>query len=122
MLRKFILAAALFALSANAADAANTCNVKEYGVLGTAQNGTPQIAAEPSLVDQTPVSYGSGVASSAAFNAQTKFICTFCDTQVSVAYGPSPQTATTSNFRVGAGVERCVGVQPGHVVSFISNP
>jgi hypothetical protein len=118
-----ILATALFALFfVTSAEAANTCNVKEYGVLGTAQNGTPQIAAEPSLVDQTPVNYGSGVASSAAFNAQTKFICTFCDTQVSVAYGPSPQTATTSNFRVGAGVERCVGVQPGHVVSFISNP
>lgn len=122
MLRKSILAAALFALSATAANAANTCNIKEYEALGAASGGTPQIAKEPALVDQTPVSYASAAVSSLPFNQNTRFICTFCDTQVSVAYGPSPQTATTNNFRVGATVERCVGVTPGHVVSFVSNP
>jgi hypothetical protein len=118
-----ITAAALFALLVSTqAEAASTCNIKEYSVLGATAGAPAQIAAEPSLVDQAPVSYASGVASSQPFNAQTKYICTFCDTQVSVAYGSSPQTATTSNFRIGAGAERCVGVQPGHVVSFISNP
>lgn len=115
----FLAAIGAVFLWVSPASAANTCNVKEYAAMGSALNGAPQVAQEPALVDQTPVD-ASSVHSSAAFNAQTRYIYMYCDSQTSYVVGPSPQTATTNNSRMINGLY--VGVTPGHVVSFIANP
>lgn len=113
------LIVALGLLWALPADAANTCNVKEYEALGIGAGGTAQIAKEPGLVDQTPVD-ASTVHSSQAFSSTTRFIRVYCDAQTSYVVGPPPQTATTSNSRVING--EYWGVTPGHVISFIASP
>jgi opacity protein-like surface antigen len=121
MLRKSLLAAALFALSATAANAASRVWISEFAVLtATASGGTPgQMAALPSLTDQATLDISGGVQSSAAFNAQTKYIRVICEIQCAVKVGG---TATTSSMLLPALSPEYVGVQPGATVSVIAAP
>lgn len=121
-----IYAAAIFALFATQADASKLY-IAEYAQVGTAvyasggSQGVLEIAQEPSL-QQTPVDFSGGVASSVAFGANTKFVRIICDAQCSVKFGPSPQTATNANTPLGALIPEYFGVVPGQIISVISNP
>lgn len=121
-----IIAAALFALFAFPAYASNLY-ISEYGSVGQAvyatggAGGVLEVAQEPSL-QQSPVSFSSGAASSAAFGTNTHFVRLVCDAACSVLFGPSPQTATASNAYLAAGIPEYFGVVPGQIVSVHSNP
>lgn len=101
--------------------------IAEYGATGTAiyasggAGGVLEVAAEPSL-QQTPVDFSGGVASSAAFNAKTRFVRIICDAQCSVKFGASPQTATNANTPLAAMAPEYFGVVGGQIVSVIANP
>lgn len=120
MLRKTI-AAALFLLSATSAQAASRVWISEFSVLtATASGGSPgQMAALPSLVDQSTLDISGGVQSSVAFNGQTKYIRITCEIQCAIRVGG---TATTSSLPLGAMSPEYFGVQPGATVSVIANP
>jgi hypothetical protein len=120
MLRKLLLAAALFVLPATA-NAASRVWISEFAVLtATASGGASgQMAALPSLVDQATLDISGGVQTSAAFNQSTKYIRITCEVQCSVRVGG---TATTSNMPLGAMSPEYVGVQPGATLSVIANP
>jgi hypothetical protein len=120
MLRKLLLAAALFVLPATA-NAASRVWISEFAVLtATASGGVPgQMAALPSLVDQSTLDISGGVQSSAAFNGQTKYIRITCEVQCAVKVGG---TATTSSLPIGAMSPEYFGVQPGATISVIANP
>jgi hypothetical protein len=79
-----------------------------------------QIAAEPG-VDQSPVDFSGGVASSASFAAATTYIRVVCDAQCSVLFGTNP-TATNSNKMLPALAPEYFGVTPGQKISVVSNP
>jgi len=120
MLRKFILAGALFALSATAADAASRVWISEYAVLtATASGGSGQMAAIPSITTQSTLDISGGVQSSAAFNAQTKYIRIICEVQCAIS---GSGTATTSSTLLPALSPEYFGVQPGATVSVIAAP
>lgn len=117
-----IIAAALFALfSITSAEAASRVWISEFGVLtATASGGVPgQMAALPSLVDQSTLDISGGVQTSAAFGSQTKYIRITCEVQCAVKVGG---TATTSSLPIGALSPEYFGVQPGATISVIANP
>jgi len=117
-----IIAAALFALlSVTSAEAASRVWISEFAVLtATASGGSPgQMAALPSLVDQSTLDISGGVQTSAAFNGATKYIRIMCEVQCAVKVGG---TATTSSLPIGALSPEYFGVQPGATVSVIANP
>jgi opacity protein-like surface antigen len=120
MLRKLLLAAAIFVLPATA-NAASRVWISEFAVLtATASGGSAgQMAALPSLVDQSTLDISGGVQSSAAFNAQTKYVRVTCEVQCAVKVGG---TATTSSLPIGAMSPEYFGVQPGATLSVIANP
>lgn len=121
MLRKSLLAVALFALSATAANAASRVWISEFAVLtATASGGSSgQMASLPSLVDQATLDISGGVQSSAAFSSSTKFIRVTCEVQCAVKVGA---TATTSSLPIGAMSPEYFGVQPGVTISVIAAP
>jgi hypothetical protein len=120
MLRKLLLAAALFVLPATA-NAASRVWISEFAVLtATASGGASgQMAALPSLVDQSTLDISGGVQTSAAFNGGTKYIRVTCEVQCAVKVGG---TATTSSMPIGAMSPEYFGVQPGATLSVIANP
>lgn len=120
-MRKFILAAALFALSAFPANAASRVWISEFAVLtATASGGSPgQMAALPSLTDQATLDISGGVQTSAAFGSQAKYIRVTCEVQCAIKVGG---TATTSSMPLGAMASEYFGVQPGATLSVIANP
>jgi len=115
-----ILAFLAIALASGDALAAK-CYVKEYGQMGVAQNGQPQIADEPGLTDQTAVDFSGGVAQSAAFGNTTKYIRVWCDAQASYLVGSNP-TATAAMSPLSASLPEYFGVRAGQKISFIANP
>jgi len=117
-----IIATALFALLfATSAEAASRVWISEYGVLGSAQNGVPQIAAMPALVIQSTLDLSGGTAqTSAAFGGQTKFIRIVCEVQCAVRADGS--AATTSSTLLPALSPEYFGVQVGATVSVIAAP
>jgi hypothetical protein len=117
-----IIAAALFALlSITSAEAASRVWISEFGVLtATASGGSPgQMAAIPAITIQSTLDISGGVQSSAAFNAQTKYIRIICEVQCAVNGGG---TATTSSTLIPALSPEYFGVQPGATVSVIAAP
>lgn len=91
--------------------------ISEFAVLATAQSGTAQAAAQPAIATQK-VDFSGGVASSAEFNSQTRFVRLQTDAICSVRFGG---TATTSYPRMAADQTEYYGVQPGSTLSVISN-
>jgi hypothetical protein len=120
MLRKLLLAAALFVLPATA-DAASRVWISEYAVLtATASGGSSgQMAAIPAIAIQSTLDISGGVQSSAAFNAQTKYIRIICEVQCAIN---GSGTATTSSTLLPALSPEYFGVQPGATVSVIAAP
>jgi hypothetical protein len=117
-MRKALLATACLALFLTQADAANLY-ISEYNSIGGA--GSIQIASEPPLVIQAPVSFTSGAAQSAAFNAATAYLMIECDTQCSYLVGANP-TATISNMPLAAFFPLFIAVKPGQIISVIAHP
>lgn len=115
------LAAALLCLIATPSFAAQRVWISEFAVLGaTASGGVPaQIAALPTIVDQPVLDTTSGVVTSAAFNAQTKYIRVCVEAQSALKVGG---TATTASMPLGAGQCEYFGVQPAATLSVIANP
>lgn len=114
-------AAALLCLVATPSFAAQRVWISEFGVLGaTASGGVPgQIAALPTLVDQTVLDTTSGVVISAAFRPGTYYIRVCVETQSALKVGG---TATTASMPLFAGQCEYFGVQSGATLSVIANP
>jgi hypothetical protein len=123
MLRKFILAAALVALSATAASAASRVWISEFATLtGTDSGGqTGQMAALPAKAVQSTLDISGGTAqTSAAFNANTRYIRVVCEVQCAVR--GDGVAATTSGILMPALSPEYFGVQPGATLSVIAAP
>lgn len=120
-MRKVLLAAACFALFATQAQAAKLY-ISEYTSLPFVQGYLAQIATEPGL-DQTPVDFSGGAASSAAFSKRTTYVRVLCDVQCSVLFGAAP-AATNANKVLPALTPEYFAVTPGQSlkISVISNP
>jgi hypothetical protein len=86
------------------------------------EQGKPVQAADLTavVVDQTPVDFTSGAASSAAFNEKTRFVRVNVSGACSFKAGTNP-TATTDNARMAADAAEYFGVAPGWKISFITN-
>lgn len=122
MLRK-LLAAALFLLSATAAQAASRVWISEYGVLSaTNTGGSPaQIAALPALTMQSTLDLSGGTAqTSAAFGGSTRYIRIVCEVQCAVRGDGT--AATTSAILLPAFSPEYFGVQAGTTISVIAAP
>jgi hypothetical protein len=121
MLRKLLLAAALFVLPATA-QAASRVWVSEFTVLTATQSGgaAGQMAALPAKVIQSTLDISGGVQSSAAFNAETRFIRVICEVQCAIR--GDGVTATTSSILLPALSPEYFGVQPGSTISVIAAP
>lgn len=117
MMKRLAAASLFLALSCLGASAANFCYVSEFYL--TADSGV-QVARQPSLVDQAPVSVSATSAQSAAFSGDTKLIRIECDTIVSFVIGANP-TATASNARMAASAPEYFQVKAGQIVAFITN-
>jgi len=121
MLRK-LLAAAVFLLSATTAQAASRVWISEFTVLTATQSGgaAGQMAALPAKVLQSTLDISGGAQTSAAFNAETRFIRVVCEVQCAVRGDGS--TATTSSILMPALSPEYFGVQPGATISVIAAP
>jgi hypothetical protein len=121
MFIRALFCAAFVLLVPASASAASRVWISEFAVLtATASGGSAgQMAALPSLVDQSTLDISGGVQTSAAFNSQTKYIRITCETQCAVKVGG---TATTSSLPIGAMSPEYFGVQPGATLSVIANP
>lgn len=126
-MKQRLIASALFALFATQAQAAKLY-ISEYANVGTAvyaeggQSGVLEVSAEPSL-QQTPVDFSGGAASSAPFGSHTRFVRIICDAQCSVKFGAVGQSApTNANMPLGAMTPEYFGVAAGQIISVISNP
>jgi hypothetical protein len=113
-----ILAALFLLLSFTTANAASRVWVSEYANLGGP--GPAQIAALPSIAIQSTLDISGGAQTSAAFNAQTKFIRVICEVQCAVRGDGT--TATTSSILLPALGAEYFGVQPGATISVIAAP
>lgn len=125
-LRKFILAACLVSF-ASPSLAASKAFISEYSIMGQTNmyNQPAQIAAEPTLVDQAPVDFSGGAASSAAFGTNTKYIRILCDTRCAIRFRPActgGSAATISSKPLPVDAPEYFGVQPGDCVSVIASP
>ena len=121
MLKRLLVSAA-FLMAATPAFAAQLQVLEFAGEAIVQQGARTNIPPMPPLVEQTPVDFTAGATSSAAFNAQTKFVILRCDVQCSVKFGAPAQTATTNNIKLQALVHYRLGATPGHVVSVIASP
>lgn len=94
--------------------------VTEYSDFATSPDSLA-VGAEPAVNDQV-VDYTAGAAASAAFKSNTTMVRLNADSICSVVFGTAP-TATTSNGRLAAGVDRYVSVPVGqsYKVSAITN-
>lgn len=95
--------------------------IREYKNISTIGVTRVPIAPEPG-VDQTPVDFTSGSASSNTFASTTNVVRVVCDVSCSILFGPSPQTAANTNALLPGGVVEYFAVIPGHLVSVHSNP
>jgi hypothetical protein len=80
-----------------------------------------RFAAQP-CIDQAPVDFSGGSASSAAFAATTKYVRVVCDADCSILFGASPQTAAATNALLPSKTIEYFGVVPGQIVSVHANP
>lgn len=119
-MRKLAIAAVL-ALGFTLPAQASKLYIREYKNISTINVNLAQIAPEPG-VDQTPVDFTSGAASSSTFATTTHVVRLVCDVSCSILFGPSPQTAANTNALLPGGVVEYFAVIPGQLVSVHSNP
>ncbi len=79
-----------------------------------------QIPENPEVANQT-VAIGGASASSAAFNALTKFIRVHADAICSVAVGGTSPVATATQRRMASNQTEYFGVNPGDKIAVITN-
>lgn len=116
-MQRFI-AAAIFGLLATQADASNLY-ISEYNAIGG--SGSIQIAAEPPIIVQTPVTFTGTAGQSAAFGTTTSYLMIACDVQCSYLVGTNP-AATTANMPLAAFTPLFIAVKPGQKISAIAHP
>jgi hypothetical protein len=95
--------------------------ISEFSDVLQTSNGPVQIAAQPSLVDQTPVVIGAGANSSAAFGAATRFIRVHTDVICSILISTVGTAATANNARMAANQTEYFKVNAGDSLSVITN-
>jgi hypothetical protein len=96
--------------------------ISEYSNAPQAQLGNIiMCGAEPSVTTPQVLDYSGGVATSAAFNASTRFIRLHVDSIASFRFSTAGTAATTSYPRMAAGATEFFGVNPGDKVSVITN-
>lgn len=94
--------------------------ISEYIVLARDGVGTAIPAGmEPAIAVQK-IAIGVGSIQSAAFNAQTKFICVNADAPCSFKIGANP-TATASDMRIPLDGTQYFGVNAGDKIAIITN-
>jgi hypothetical protein len=119
-MKRALCAAILLALLPSYAFAAQRVWISEFAALGASSTNVPaQIATLPTLVDQTVLDVTSGIQTSAAFNAQTKYIRVCVEAQTAAKVGGA---ATTASMPMLAGQCEYFGVQGGATLSVIANP
>jgi hypothetical protein len=116
-----IYAAAIFALFATQAQAADLLYISEYNAIGG--SGQVQVASEPATVDQVTADFTSAAVQSSAFQANTSIVRLICNVQCSVLFGTNP-TATNANKVLPALIPEYFYVQPGqsYKISVHTNP
>ncbi|UVO33939.1 hypothetical protein KUL72_20715 [Bradyrhizobium arachidis] len=122
MLRKLLLAAAIFVLPASA-NAASRVWISEYGVLSaTNSGGVPaQAAALPALAMQSTLDLSGGTAqTSSAFGSTTRYIRVICEIQCAIRGDGT--AATSSAVLLPALSPEYFGVQGGSTISVIAAP
>lgn len=122
MLRKIILALALLVLSAAPSFAASRVWIAEFSTLAATQSGgsSGQMASLPAKVMQPTLDISGGAQTSAAFNAETRYIRVVCEVQCAIR--GDGVTATTSSIPLGAMSPEYFGVVPGSTISVIAAP
>lgn len=80
-----------------------------------------QIVKDPALVEQTPVAIGASAAPSAAFSARTRIVRLHADAICSIVVGPVGVVATANSQRMAANQTEYKMVDPGNIVSVITN-
>lgn len=96
--------------------------ITEYPDLpGAYSTFAPQIVKDPPLLEQTPVVIGAGALPSAGFSTRTRIIRLHADVVCSVAIGPVGTVATANTQRMAANQTEYKFVEPGHIVSVITN-
>ena len=109
----------VFILWPSLADAAQRVWITEFsGLGGVSGGGQAQIANMPAVARQQ-VDVTSGVVSSAAFNASTRYIRVVCEVQCAVR---GDGTAATTDTLLPAFSPEYFGVQPGASLSVIAAP
>ncbi len=83
------------------------------------RDGT-QIPQAPGVVQQLPVPIDNGSNQSSPFQPGTAYIAITADVTFSFVIGPNP-VATTNNYRIGQGLERLYGVNPGDRIAVTAN-
>jgi hypothetical protein len=122
MFRKVILGVALFALSATGASAASRVWISEFSALTATQSGgsSGQMAALPAKVIQSTLDISASAQTSAAFNAETRYVRVICEVQCAIR--GDGVTATTSSILMPALSTEYFGVVPGSTISVIAAP
>jgi hypothetical protein len=96
-----------------------TLYLTEFTNSGAAHGRSPSMGQWPAVAKQT-LAIG-GAVSSAAFNKNTNMIRVHCDAICSITIGAAPQTALTTDARLAANQTEYHSVNPGHVLSVVSN-
>jgi hypothetical protein len=94
--------------------------VTEFTSLGTAQNGSPQIAARPAVARQSMAITASSTSLPTPFTAQTKYIRVHTDAICSIAISKTP-TADVTYDRLPADSTEYFGVSAGDNLAVIAN-
>ena len=121
MLRKSILAAAIFALSASQSFAASRVSITEFATLAATASGgsSAQIATLPALAKQSIDISDLAAHTSTSFNAGTYYIRVACEVQCAI---DGVTTATGSALLMFGNSVEYFGVQPGKTISVIAAP
>jgi hypothetical protein len=95
--------------------------ISEFSDVLQTGNGPVQIAAQPSLVDQAPVTVGVTANVSSAFGAATRFIRVHTDVICSILISAVGTAATANNARMAANQTEYFKVNAGDFLSVITN-
>ena len=94
--------------------------ISEFASIGNVvPSGQAQIAVLPSITNQPVLDFTSGVQTSAAFNAGTRFIRVVCEVQCAIK---GSGTATNADTLLPAYLPEYFGVSGGATISIIAAP
>ena len=94
--------------------------VTEFSDLGTDGNGQPGVpAALTPAIATSKADFTSAAASSATFNAKTRFVRLYSDTAGYVKFGAAPTAVTATDMPIAANAPEIFAVIPGQKVSIV---